>query len=298
MKDLNEIMIFERVAHHGSFSKAAKDLGMPVSTVSRKVSDLEARLGITLIQRTTRKLNLTTIGTDYYQQCSDLLQGFDEAETRATQLQRQPEGSLRVSVPVGMASGAFMDFVAHFVKKYPRISLDLLITNQFVDLLSESTDVAIRFGELNDSSLIAKRLGVTLRLLVASPAYLKEHGQPKHPKDLVSHECLIYRSHFEDSLWELSKEKSRQRVKVSGRLIASDMMALRELAVRGFGVALLPEMYCVEDIREGHLKPLLPEWKSTASPVHAVYLNRRFMTGRLSVFLKELEMWPNPAWHR
>lgn len=296
MKDLNEIMVFARVAQMGSFSQAAKALCMPVSTVSRKVSDLEKRLGITLIQRTTRKLSLTRIGTEYYQTCSELLQGFDEAEVQATRAQAKPEGLLRVSVPVGLATGSFTDFVSTFMTKYPGIYLDLAITNQFVDLANDGVDVAIRFGPLQDSALIAKRLGTSTRLLVASATYLKKSGTPNQPQDLENHECLIYRSREPELYWELTKEKSRQRVKVSGRLVASDMLALSQLAVRGHGVALLPQMYCESDLKSGRLRAVLSDWKSPTSPVHAVYLNRRFMPARLAVFIKELEAWPDKSW--
>lgn len=298
MKNLNEIMVFARVAQLGSFSKAAQSLEMPVSTVSRKITDLEDRLGITLIQRTTRKLNLTQIGTQYYQQCAELLLALDEAETRITQLQSQPEGPLRITIPVGMGSGQFIEFISGFLNRYPKIQLDLLVSNQYVDLVSENVDLAIRFGALHDSSLIARRLGTSMRALVASPEYLKRRGSLKHPQDLEKHECIIYRSRTEDSVWEFTKEKSRQKAKVAGRIVASDMSTLKELAIRGHGIAHLPEMFCLDAIQEGSLRLVLPEWKSLHSPVHAVYPNRRFMPTRLTTFLKELEEWKSPSWER
>ena len=176
MKDLNEIMVFSRVAQAGSFSKAANLLGMPVSTVSRKVSDLEQRLGMTLITRTTRKLSLTRAGAEYFQRCSDILQGLDEAEAALTQSQARPEGLIRVTVPVGMGTGRFTDFISGFMRKYDRIQVDLYVTNQYVDLTAENVDVGIRFGVLEDSALIARKLGHSSRLMVASPGYVKKHG--------------------------------------------------------------------------------------------------------------------------
>jgi DNA-binding transcriptional LysR family regulator len=298
MKDLNEIMVFTAVANLGSFSGAAKNLNMPVSTVSRKVSDLETRLGITLIQRTTRKLNLTPAGARYFEQCADLLQGLDEAEVEATQLQTQAEGFLRVSVPIGMVTERFMNFISRFLQRHPRIDLDLLVTNEYVDLVREGVDLAIRFGPLQDSSLIAKRVGTTSRVLVASPEYIKKHGKLKHPEDLKKHRCLIYRLRHLESLWELTKDKAKKQIHVRGSFSASDMLALLELTIRHHGIALLPDMLCLDALEDGRLVQLLPEWKAPTSPAHAVYLNRRFLPARLNSFMKELENWEDPSWRR
>jgi DNA-binding transcriptional LysR family regulator len=298
MKDLNEIAVFVRVAQQGSFSKAAKHLAMPVSTVSRKVSDLEGRIGMTLMQRTTRKLQLTGAGERYYRQCLDLLEGFDEAETKLTELHRQPEGLLRVTVPVGMASGRFVDFLSGFLKKYIHVQLELVITNQYIDLIAENVDVAIRFGPLTDSSLIARRLGTGEHFLVAAPAYLKTVGEPKEPSDLKQFECLTYRTRGDGNVWELSRGKNRQKVRVGGRVQASDMYALKELALRGHGLALLPELYCTNELKSGAFRHVLPEWRSPLSLVHAVYANRRFLPARLSLFLGELEGWEDAEWRR
>ena len=163
MTDLNDIAVFVKVAEFGSFSRAARALGMPVSTVSRKVTSLEDQLGVTLIQRTTRKLSLTTQGQAYYNQCNEPLNHLFDAENALTETQKKPEGLLKISVPVTMGQEPFYEFLSAFIKKYPRIRVDLFITNLFVDLIADNIDVAIRFGELRDSTIIAKRIGRSVR---------------------------------------------------------------------------------------------------------------------------------------
>src|SRR5688500_8033832 len=152
--DLNQLSIFVRVAQLGSFSSAAKSLGVPVSTLSRKVSELEARLGVNLIKRTTRKLNLSEQGLRFYEGCAPHLLGLDEAEAGLTNARAELEGVLHVTAPVALGRGEFLDFISGFAKKYPKLRIDLTITNQFVDLVATRVDVAIRFGELADSSVI------------------------------------------------------------------------------------------------------------------------------------------------
>ena len=175
MADLNGIAVFVRVAQFESFSRAAHALGMPVSTVSRKVTALEERLAVTLLQRTTRKLSLTAQGRAYYNQCSEPLSHLFDAERVLTQTQKKPEGLLRISAPVILGQETFYAFLSSFLKTYPRIQADLFITNLFLDLIAENIDVAIRFGELQDSSLIVQRIGKSVRYVVAAPEYL--HGR-------------------------------------------------------------------------------------------------------------------------
>jgi DNA-binding transcriptional LysR family regulator len=298
MRDLNEISVFARVAQQGSFSGAARSLSMPLSTVSRKVADLEESLGVSLLQRTTRKLQLTRAGELYYRQCADLLQGFEDAETKITQLHHQAEGKLRITVPHGMTNGAFADFLSRFLEKYPKIELDILTSNRYVDLVAENVDLALRMGPLHDSSLIARRLGTTHHFLVAAPSFVKKYGLPKEPESLSQLPCLTYQSGGDYDTWNLYRGKAQKKVKVTGRIKASDLSALKELALRGHGIASLPELYCTTEIREGGFRHLLPEWCSQTYPVHAVYSNRRFPPARLLAFLEEIENWKEAHWER
>src|SRR3989441_4943340 len=187
MTDLNEIAVFVSVAQLGSFTGAARALSMPVATVSRRIADLEQELGVTLIQRTTRKLTLTAQGRDYFDQCSEPLAHLYDAERVLTHSQRQPEGILRISVPVILGDPVFLGFLSDFLRNHPRIRLDLFITNQMLDLVAESIDVALRIGELKSSSIVARKLGTTVRYVVAAPAYLAGRARPREPAELAGH---------------------------------------------------------------------------------------------------------------
>src|ERR1700741_185473 len=203
MIDLNDIVVFVKVAQFGSFNRAAHSLGMPVSTVSRKVTALEERLGVTLLQRTTRKLSLTALGRAYYNQCSEPLSHLFDAEQVLTQTQKQPAGLLRISAPVILGQEAFYAFLSSFLKTYPLVKADLFITNLFLDLIGENIDVAIRFGELQDSSLIAQRIGKSVRYVVAAPEYLRGRLPPSRPEDLREHQCVVLQGRNNEAEWHL-----------------------------------------------------------------------------------------------
>ena len=222
MADLNDIAVFVRVAQFGSFSRAAHALGMPVSTVSRKVTALEERLGVTLLHRTTRKLSLTAQGRAYYNQCSEPLSHLFDAERVLTQTQKKPEGLLRISAPVILGQETFYAFLSSFLKTYPRIQADLFITNLFLDLIAENIDVAIRFGELRDSSLIAQRIGKSVRYVVATPEYLRGRPLPSHPEDLRQHQCVILQGRNNEAEWHLVNGRKSVRLHVSGPVAARD----------------------------------------------------------------------------
>jgi len=296
MVDLNDIAVFVRVAQFESFSRAAHALGMPVSTVSRKVSALEAELGVTLLQRTTRKLALTSQGRDYFNQCSEPLNLLFDAERVLTQTQKKPEGSLKISVPVALGQGPFLEFISDFLKNYPRIKIDLFITNVFLDLIAENVDVGIRFGELKDSTLIAKKLGSQVRYVVASPEYLKDRKPPTKPEDLNLHQCIFLNGKNGEAEWELLNGRKRARIRVSGPISSRDFQSVGTFVYRGHGVGFLPSTYCDDKIRKGELLRLLPDWTSEELDVHTVYPSRDFLPSRLHVFLEALRAWKSPLW--
>ncbi len=296
MVDLNDIAVFVRVAQFESFSRAAHALGMPVSTVSRKVSALEAELGVTLLQRTTRKLALTSQGRDYFNQCSEPLNLLFDAERVLTQTQKKPEGSLKISVPVALGQGPFLEFISDFLKNYPRIKIDLFITNVFLDLIAENVDVGIRFGELKDSTLIAKKLGSQVRYVVASPEYLKDRKPPTKPEDLNLHQCILLNGKNGEAEWELLNGRKRARIRVSGPISSRDFQSVGTFVYRGHGVGFLPSTYCDDKIRKGELLRLLPDWTSEELDVHTVYPSRDFLPSRLHVFLEALRAWKSPLW--
>jgi DNA-binding transcriptional LysR family regulator len=296
MADLNDIAVFVKVAQLGSFSRAAHALGMPVSTVSRKVSALESELGVTLLQRTTRKLALTSQGRDYFHQCSEPLNVLFDAERVLTQTQRKPEGLLKISVPVVLGQDPFLGFISDFLKRYPGIKIDLFITNVFLDLIAENVDIAIRFGALRDSTLIARKIGSQVRYVVASPDYLKDRKPPTEPKDLRLHQCVLLNGKNNEAEWELLNGRKRVDVRVSGPISSRDFQSVSTFVHRGHGVGFLPSTYCDDKIGRGELVKLLPDWTSRQLEVHVVYPTRNFLPSRLHVFLQALRAWKSPLW--
>jgi DNA-binding transcriptional LysR family regulator len=298
MADLDNILIFVKVAQYESISRAARSLGMPISTVSRRLSVLESQLGATLVRRTTRRVSLTAQGRDYFTQCQEPLNQLQEAERVLTQAQKKPEGILRLSVPVVLSQGSFLTFLSGFLQSHPKVQVDLFITNLFVDLAAENVDVAIRFGELRDSSLVATRLGRSIRHVVATPKYLQNRQPPAEPGDLAQHDCVMLNAKNNETDWDLVSGRKKARIHVSGPVSSRDFNSVSTFVYRGHGVGLLPSTYCDGEIAAGRLVRLLPKWTSPPIPVFAVYPSRKFLPLRLSAFLQALTTWSNPPWSR
>ncbi|MEO6920778.1 MAG: LysR family transcriptional regulator [Collimonas sp.] len=298
MADLNDIAIFVKVAQFESFSRAAHALGMPVSTVSRRVSELEQQLGVTLLQRTTRKLTLTAQGVDYFHQCNEPLNILADAERVLKQTQENPEGTLKITVPVVLREQAFMDFISAFLKSYPRIKIDLFISNEFINLVEQNVDVAIRFGDLEDSTLIAKKLGAGVRYLVATPEYLEGRAIPAKPDDLKAHQCVLLNGKNGEAKWDLASGRKRISVEVAGSVSSRDFNSVSFFTHRGHGIGLLPLNYCEELLKNGKLVRILPQWSSVQIPVHVLYPTRKFLPARLLVFLEALKSWESPFWSK
>jgi len=298
MAHLDNILIFIKVAQFESITRAARSLGMPISTVSRRLSVLESELGVSLLRRTTRRIALTAQGREYFNQCQEPLALLQEAERVLTQAQATPEGLLRITVPVALGQEVFLEFISAFLNSHPRIRIDLFITNLFLDLVAENVDVAIRFGELQDSSVVAIRLGTTVRYVVAAPKYLKGRALPTEPADLKLHDCVMLNAKNNESDWDLVRGRRKARIHVSGRISSRDFNSVSTFVYRGLGVGLLPSTYCDEAIAGGRLIRLLPEWASPQVPVFAVYSSRKYLPSRLRVFLDALAGWKSPLWSK
>lgn len=285
--DFNEIAIFIKVAQTGSFTQAAKQLSMPNSTVSTKVSSLEKRLGVTLMQRTTRKLNLTPFGKEYYQNCLDGLALITKAESQISSTQGEPQGLFRLTVPNLLGVSLLPDLLSKFTQTYPKVELELLLNDEQVDLVAEGVDLAIRGGELKDSSMIVKKLGWSYFSAFASPAYIKKAGMPTHPKDLRDHHCLHFPSLGRDR-WDFYNEKTKTRIQVpiASKLIINDLSFIRALALKGNGVALLPAFICETEVKSGRLVRVLPEWCSNKRPLHFVYPAQKFVPRHVHAFIE------------
>lgn len=282
--DLNEVAVFIKVIQEGSFSQAAKKLGMPNSTVSHKVSSLEKRLGTTLIQRTTRKLVVTPAGQAYFKRCMQGLEEIEAAESELLITKGEPQGLLRITGPVELGSSILPELISQYTTKYPKVRTEVILTERYVDLLSEGVDLAIRAGELKDSSLIAKKIGSVYFVLVASPKYLKARGEPSHPRELRQHRCLQHTPMGIEE-WKLTSTKGSLNVPLPGQIISNDLKMIKLMALRGDGIALLPNHICYSEVANGKLVRILPEWHTNNNPIHFVYPSQRFVTPKLSAFM-------------
>jgi DNA-binding transcriptional LysR family regulator len=298
MADLDNVLIFVKVAQFESISRAARSLSMPISTVSRRLSVLESQLGVVLLRRTTRRVTLTAQGRDYFNECQEPLSLLQEAERVLTQSQQQPEGLLRITVPVVLSHESFLQFLSGFLHAYPGVRVDLHITNTFLDLVAENIDVAVRLGDLPDSSVVAKPLGKTVRYVVAAPEYLKSRAVPREPAELEQHDCVMLAAKNNETHWDLVSGRRRARVHVSGPVSSRDFNTAGTFVLRGHGIGLLPSINCEEHIARGRLVRLLPKWTSPPIPVFAVYPSRKYLPLRLNAFLKALAEWRSPLWIR
>lgn len=250
--DLNETAVFVKVVQAGSFSAAARQLELPTSTVSTRVARLERRLGVTLIQRTTRRLHLTEVGELYYQEAAIGLGHLLEAEAAATASVGEAKGLLRVTAPMDFGDALFAGLIAGLRRGHPGISLELILADRFVDLVAEGVDVAIRVGKLQDSTLIAKKVGVACWAPYASPNYLRGAPPLAKPQALRKHRCLPFTPLGKDQ-WTLSDGKGSVTVPLAGQVIANDVGIIRAMALSGDGVALLPNYVCREEAEAGRL---------------------------------------------
>ncbi len=293
--DLNEIVVFAKVVSTGSFTAAARDLQMPKSTVSRKVTELEARLGARLLQRTTRKLSLTDVGQGYYQHAARVVAELDAAELSVTRMQETPRGLLRVTTPLNF--GFLSPIVASFLKRYPEVQLDVVCTDRVVDMIEEGFDLALRAGPLPDSTSIARDLGVIRSYVVASPKLAKKLGAPKQPQDLERMPCLVFGAGSDRGRWKLLRAHETVVVQLKPRLVVNDFDFLQEATVLGMGVAMLPAFRCIALLRERAVQRLLPEWCSAEIPMHVIYPSTRHLSPKVKAFADHLRehMLPPPG---
>jgi len=291
--DLNELIVFARVVQAGSFIAASKALGIPKSTVSRKVADLENRLDTRLLQRTTRTLSLTDAGRLFYDHCARIASEVESAQLAVTSLKETPRGVLRVTC--GPNASYLAPIVRDYLQRYPEVRLELVTTTRAVDLVEERFDVGIRAGRLPDSSLIAKSLGLAGWFLVASPAYLKRRGRPRAPAELANHDVVHFLGSDRVTL-HLRCGDAQVDVEVSPRLVVSELDMLHPAVLGGLGLALLPAYQCVDDLRAKRLERVLPRWAPPPTPIHLVYPSTRHVSPTVKSFIEHVQehMTPPP----
>ena len=296
-QDLNEVLVFVRVVQAGSFTAAARSLGMPKSTVSRKVSELERRLAARLLQRTTRTLSLTDAGRLYFEHAERAVVELEAAGATMARMQDAPRGLLRVTTPLNF--GYLGPIVCAFARRFPEVQVEMVATDRVVDLVDEGYDVAIRAGRLADSALVARHLGVLRRVVVASPEYLKEHAAPSTPQELAAHEAVVFSGGRERNRWTLVSGGDTAEVVVRPRLSFNDFDLVAEAAVLGLGVAMVPVDRCAPDLRAKRLRRVLPAWTSPELPVQAVYPSARHLSPKVRAFLDHVKdsMSP-PPWEQ
>ncbi|MGH8425462.1 MAG: LysR family transcriptional regulator [Pseudomonas fluorescens] len=278
--------LFVEVVKAHSFRRAAEAMAMPNSTLSRRISGLEKAIGLRLLNRTTRKIELTEAGQLYFDRCKRIVDEARLAHEQLGEMLAHPSGLLRASLPVDFANIYLAPLIAEFARRYPGISFEFDLTPRQVDLVSEPVDVVIRMGEPADSNLIARKLASLSRRLYASPRYLELNGEPSNPSELVNHECLRLRK---AGKWQLSHSGEVVEVEVGGRFQLNSVGMLRRLATLDLGIALLPEGIAADDLRTGLLQPVLPQWHANPIPVYALTETRLLpaKTQRFIEFLRE-----------
>jgi len=293
-----EMAVFSRIVASGSLSAAARELGISPALVSRRLAGLESRLGVRLVNRTTRSLNLTVEGARYYEVCTRVLAEIEEADAEVSVGRVEPQGALKVALPASFGHQHVAPLVPQFAARYPKVQLALSLSDRTVSIIDEGFDVAVCIADLRDSSLTARRLAPNRRVVCASPAYLRAHGTPRTPEELAQHNCLVTGDFA--STWEYKAPDGRPgTVRVSGRYCCDNWEVLREWALAGLGIALKSTWDVHRQLEDGSLVVLLPGYAfHTDVAIYAVYPHRRFLPAKTRVFIEFLaaSFGPEPYW--
>jgi DNA-binding transcriptional LysR family regulator len=281
MDKYQEIKVFTTVAECGSFVAASDALGLSKAAVSRYVSDLERRLRARLMHRTTRKLSLTPEGEIFLARCRVILESIEESEEEISSRGLNASGTLRVTAPVSFGIRHLAPLWSDFLKAYPEVKVDLELSDRVVNLVEEGFDLAIRIGQLNDSTLVCRQLTSTRLVLCASPDYLKRHGTPNHPAELTEHETFSYSLLSTGHTWRFDGPEGRIDVRVSPRMSSNNGDTGVEVCVRGGGIHLWPSFLVEEQLRKGELVEILPAFKASIFGVYAVYPSKKYVSPKV-----------------
>ncbi|MCL6334100.1 LysR family transcriptional regulator [Pectobacterium carotovorum subsp. carotovorum] len=281
-KQLQDMALFALVAECGSFTQAARKAGLAKSSLSLRISQLEQQIGLRLLNRTTRQLNLTFAGERYLIHCQEMLQASERADLAVQRLRDNPSGRLRITSPAGLGSTLLARLTAEFQQRFPAVSLDVLISDDVIDLVQEGFDVAFRTGKPHDSSLIGRSLGQTPRYLLASPDYLARHSALLHPQQLQQHRCIAHHAWTE---WFLHRGSELYRWLLPDSHITDNLLYARECAIAGAGITLLPDFLCLDEAVSGKLVKVLPDWKVEANELYLVYPSRKLNSPALACFI-------------
>jgi DNA-binding transcriptional LysR family regulator len=279
---------FVAVVDTGSFAAAAERLELSRARLTKMIQDLEEHLGTRLINRTTRRLNLTEAGGAYHERCAAILADVAEAEEVASHLTALPRGTLKLTVPVSFGILKIAPLLGGFLERHPEVSVDMTLNDRKVDLIDEGFDLAIRVGALAESGLIARRLATDHIVICAAPAYLKRHGTPRTPQDLARHACLSYTYATTGDEWRFTGPAGEVSVRIRGPLRANNGDTLRLAALSGAGIIRQPTFLVQQDLDSGRLVRLLEDYRSSELGIYAVYPTRRFLSAKVSAFIDYL----------
>lgn len=301
MDRLEDLRLFALVAETRSFTRAAGKLGLSKSAASRRITDLEARLGVRLLNRTTRSISLTQAGQGFFERIAQILADIDEAERAVTSELAAPRGKLKIAAPASFGIRHLGSVIAAFMDAYPEVSVEMDVSDRFVDLVDEGYDLAVRIGQLRDSSLIARRICPIRMVVCASPEYLERRGIPRTPEELAGHDYLIYTGREQPGHIPFRREPGSDElrtVKVHGRLRINNGDMLREAAVAGLGIADQPTFIVGDDLAAGRLQAVLLDYTPTLGALHCVYPANRHLSPKVRVFVDFLagRFGPVPYW--
>ena len=286
MDRLTEMEAFATVVDQGGFTDAAKKMGISKSAVSKHVSSLETRLGARLLNRTTRRVSPTEIGLAYYDRARRVLNDAGEADALVTAMQSAPSGMLRVSVATDFGVNHLSPILGDFLHAYPDITVNMVLNNRYVELISEGFDMAIRVGELEDSSLRARKLTETTKRMIASPTYFQRHGRPERIDDLNDHKLLHYSNQAAGNVWKITAPSGEKRqVRTAGSLTVNDGQSLLNAAIGGLGIAYLPSFLYADAMRQGLLEDAIPDLPVETQGIYAVYPPGRYTQPKVRAFI-------------
>lgn len=283
MTAISDLEIFARVANVGNMSAAGREMGLSPAVVSKRISHLEKRLGTRLFQRTTRQLTLTETGEGFFQRVTNILDGIEEAEAFVSRRNMAPSGTLKVSAPTSFSRMHITPYLSEFLNTYPELNLELNISDNYVDIVRTGLDAAIRIGELQDSSLVAKRLAPNRRIICATPGYLREAGEPKTIDELSKHRCLSY---IPQESWRLVGPDGPVNLKIQGAIRTNSSEVVRSSVISGLGIAFRSTWDIAEELKSGTLKHIMKDYSSSSRvAIYAVYPCREYVPAKLKVFV-------------
>jgi len=288
MDRFTSMQVYTSVVELGSFTAAANVFRMSPGMVTKHINAIEKRLDATLIKRTTRRLQVTEVGKAYYESCKDILKKIEDAEAGTAILSGKPKGLLKVTASLWFGSITLTPILCDYLNQFPDVSVELSLSDRFVDIIDEHFDVAIRIGELSDSSLIARKLATVELSICASPAYLNKHGVPTKPEDLKNHECLGFTNWRSQSGWKVVEKALTNQGMSRSRFDSNNGQALRQAALKGIGIILMPKVLLAHDIEAGQLVEVLKDFTPPSRPVNAVYPKERQTTPKLASFVDYL----------